>query len=355
MTERRQRWEALLLEPVVMASDKGGGGDEEANDTSLAAFKKAYELGGKLGAGGFASVHIATHRITGEKIAVKRLEGGSMGREEMKLEVEVLRALRHRHVVQMLGAYYPADLSEVFLLEELMSGGDLFEWMSERRFKNGERGRPLRHDEMARLCSEMLLGLQHMHSHGVLHRDIKPANLLMTTQADKASVRISDFGLCAVLSRPAVAVAAAAPEEPASGRPRAFTATAADREVERGRQQAERRLESRTTMVGTPEFMSPEMVMCAQVSAPPRFLRPHCPLPCPMPHSFCAFFTLTLCLFHPCVCSACAHGALPIHAPCVSALRPPDPSSRLAPRSTTPSATPSRRTCGLPAAWCLPC
>ena len=51
MTRRRQRWEALLLEPVVVATGKGGEGGEET-DTSLAAFKEAYKLGGKLGAGG---------------------------------------------------------------------------------------------------------------------------------------------------------------------------------------------------------------------------------------------------------------------------------------------------------------
>ena len=280
VTERRQRWEALLLEPVVTATGTCGVA-EDAGDNSLAAFKKAYELGGKLGAGGFASVHIATNRKTGEKIAVKRLESGSMGIEEMKLEVEVLRALRHEHVVNMLGAFYPSDLSEVFLLEELMSGGDLFEWIAKRRDKTGNLGRPLRHDEMARLSTEMLLGLQHMHEHGVLHRDIKPANLLMTTADDKASVRISDFGLCAVLSRQdgSGAGTSMGREAAGAGKPRAFAGILTTYQDERMRQRQERRIASRTTMVGTPGFMAPGVVLCAPVGfrvppPPPAFRLP---------------------------------------------------------------------------------
>lgn len=190
---RRQRWDELPLEPVLTAVGGGASGCEEREASSLAAFEREYRLGGRLGAGGFASVHVATHRASGLKIAVKRLEAKQMRLEDMRQEVEVLSALNHPHVVRTCGAFWRADLSEVLLLEELMAGGDLFSWIRKRRGADGKDDRSLRHDEMARLVSELLLGLQHLHNHGILgtHQSSRRERRLCSSQVAELNRRPS--------------------------------------------------------------------------------------------------------------------------------------------------------------------
>ena len=47
-------------------------------------------------------------------------------------------------------------------------------------------------DVLAHVLLQVLLGLEHLHSKGVVHRDLKPANILIDTAG---GVRVSDFGI----------------------------------------------------------------------------------------------------------------------------------------------------------------
>lgn len=63
----------------------------------------------------------------------------------------------------------------------------------------GGLDQPLRTTDYARLSTQLLSGLAFLHSNGVMHRDIKPANLLLSDSSPQAELKISDFGLCALL------------------------------------------------------------------------------------------------------------------------------------------------------------
>ena len=70
-------------------------------------------------------------------------------------------------------------------------GKELFDWVH-------SRPAPLGVSAMIRLSRHLLSGLGYLHENGVVHRDIKPSNLLLSDSTDDATLRISDFGLCAV-------------------------------------------------------------------------------------------------------------------------------------------------------------
>mmetsp|Transcript_61075 Transcript_61075/g.167533 ORF Transcript_61075/g.167533 Transcript_61075/m.167533 type:complete len:596 (-) Transcript_61075:620-2407(-) len=193
------------------------------------AFDTTYELGDKLGNGKFSSVYKGRRKSDKKAVAVKviALEDDA---EDVLEELEVMRALNHVNVVRVFDAFW-AQLDrhnlELRLVQELCSGGELFDWIRARRAG-------LRPDEQKRLVFELLSGLEYLHANGIIHRDIKPANLLLSDKSDNARLRIADFGLCRRLT--------------------AGSSTS----------KRQRRLRSVTrSLVGTPVWMAPEVVVCA--------------------------------------------------------------------------------------------
>ena len=63
-----------------------------------------YELHETVGTGGFAKVKLATHLVTGEKVAVKIMEKKMLGEDlpRIRLEIEAMKVLRHQNICKLL-------------------------------------------------------------------------------------------------------------------------------------------------------------------------------------------------------------------------------------------------------------
>jgi hypothetical protein len=65
---------------------------------SLRSFEAAYEMGDKIGKGGFGEVSLATRRRTGQRVAVKKVRAGNgASAADVRAEADVMRLLDHPH------------------------------------------------------------------------------------------------------------------------------------------------------------------------------------------------------------------------------------------------------------------
>ncbi|EAS06162.2 Serine/Threonine kinase domain protein (macronuclear) [Tetrahymena thermophila SB210] len=145
-----------------------------------------YILGKKLGEGTFGKVKLATHILTGEKVAIKILEKDRIidvsDVERVSREIHILKLLRHSNIIQLYEIIETPK--QLFLIMEYASGGELFDYIvANQRVK--ER-------EAARFFQQIISGIEYIHKLNIVHRDMKPENLLLNH--DK-SIKIVDFGL----------------------------------------------------------------------------------------------------------------------------------------------------------------
>lgn len=148
-------------------------------------FLQDYELKEQLGTGTFAICHRCVHRATGASFAVKIIDCSKRDPQE---EVEILlRFSEHPNIVSLRDVYTSASTGRVYLVMELLRGGELLDRILRQKFFS-ER-------EASAVIEVVCRTLAFLHKSGVVHRDLKPSNLVYASD-DWApeSLRVCDFG-----------------------------------------------------------------------------------------------------------------------------------------------------------------
>ncbi|XP_036355544.1 serine/threonine-protein kinase DCLK1-like, partial [Octopus sinensis] len=83
-------------------------------------------------------------------------------------EVSILRKAKHPNIIRLIEEFDSPD--QLFLVMELVKGGDLFELITTAT-KYTER-------TASRMTHNLLSALAYLHAAGIVHRDVKPENLL---------------------------------------------------------------------------------------------------------------------------------------------------------------------------------
>ena len=160
--------------------------------------EEEYDLRDLLGTGTCGEVRRAIHRRTGEERAVKIISiggrGGTMipGMSTEKLaaiqaEAEILRSLDHPYVVKLFDMYISPGKA-IYLVMELIKGGDLFDRIVERERYTEVQAR--------RLFRRILTAVYYLHEEkGIVHRDLKPENILVVDRRSDVDIKLTDFGL----------------------------------------------------------------------------------------------------------------------------------------------------------------
>jgi serine/threonine protein kinase len=152
-------------------------------------------LVGVLGEGGTARVYLARDEGTGRPVAVKRLHPELANtphlRDRLLAEADIVRSVRHDHVVNVLDVVSEPDGESYFIMEHLAG-----EPLSARIAREGAL--PL---SDALIIAVQVAGALHaIHRRGIIHRDLKTENVLVSLdQRGRLRAKLIDFGVAEVL------------------------------------------------------------------------------------------------------------------------------------------------------------
>jgi serine/threonine protein kinase len=180
----------------------------------------AYRLTRLLNEGGMGTVYEALQLRLNRRVAVKimvpELTENAEAMARFRREVKVTSQLAHPNVVQLLD-YGTTASGQPYLVTEFLEGEDL-----EQRL---QRAPQLPLPTVLSILRQVVSALAAIHAKGIVHRDLKPANvLLLPIDGSPDFVKVVDFGISKV-------------------------------------RHSETKLTKSATMIGTPEYMSPEQAM----------------------------------------------------------------------------------------------
>lgn len=162
-----------------------------------------YDLGANIGQPGqFGYARLVTLKSTKEVRACKVIAKSKFMRhkdrdyatkflEQLRGEIDVMRKVSHKHIIRMHDVY--EDESDLYIVMELCTGGELFDRISEK----GQYSEA----DASKVLKEIFEGLNYLHSNKIAHCDLKPDNFLFLTKKDDSPIKIIDFGMAKFVGR----------------------------------------------------------------------------------------------------------------------------------------------------------
>ncbi|XP_068657504.1 protein IMPAIRED IN BABA-INDUCED STERILITY 1-like [Aristolochia californica] len=141
----------------------------------------------KIGQGTYSSVFRARDLDTGKIVALKKVRFDNFDPESVRFmarEIQILRRLDHPNIVKLEGLIASKLSCSIYLVFEYMDH-DLAGLSSSPDINFSE-------SQVKCYMHQLLSGLNHCHSRGIMHRDIKGSNLLVNNEG---ILKMADFGL----------------------------------------------------------------------------------------------------------------------------------------------------------------
>lgn len=152
-----------------------------------------YEIIGEIGQGAMGVVYKATDPLIDRIVAIKTitLSLALDEREEYEArfyqEAKAAGRLSHPNIVTIYDVGRSGDVA--YIAMEFLQGRELRDILNDKQL--------LPVDQVIDIVTQVAMGLDYAHEHGIVHRDIKPSNIMVSRDAH---VKITDFGIARMAS-----------------------------------------------------------------------------------------------------------------------------------------------------------
>ncbi|GAA5954560.1 hypothetical protein JCM3765_003809 [Sporobolomyces pararoseus] len=212
-----------------------------------------YTILEPIGFGSSSVVHLANFKSGGNKVlkcAIKIIDVDKLSSvgdiDRLRRETQLMSLSKHSNVLRVRGEWIKGD--QLFIAVRFMSHGSLAD-IGRFAFPDG-----FQQEVIATVLGQTLKGLVYLHLNGWLHRDIKAANLLVD---DDGTVLLADFGVSSSLFQETTTTSLKKNKQEQQQPP---TSVEMKQEEEEEEEESEGPYTSRKSFVGTPCWMSPEVV-----------------------------------------------------------------------------------------------
>lgn len=145
-----------------------------------------------LGEGTFGEVRFGIENSTRRAVAIKWLK-----KEKAALplpiiienEIEIMKKAKHENIIEFLTLAFDMTVGHVFIVMDYV----------EHQFLNIVKLGLMQGNTLQQALKQILTGIAHLHSLGIMHRDLKPGNILCS---QSAQIKIADFGQAIIHTQP---------------------------------------------------------------------------------------------------------------------------------------------------------
>ncbi|MED6179820.1 Serine/threonine-protein kinase sty46 [Stylosanthes scabra] len=157
---------------------------------------KHLKIGTQIASGSYGELFKGIY--CSQEVAIKILKPEHVNSDlqrEFVQEVYIMRKVRHKNVVQFIGACTKPP--HLCIVTEFMSGGSVYDYLHKRKGS-------FKFPTLLKVAIDVAKGMNYLHQHDIIHRDLKAANLLMD---ENGVVKVADFGVARVKAQSGVMTA----------------------------------------------------------------------------------------------------------------------------------------------------
>lgn len=145
----------------------------------------SFDILATLGSGSFGKVYKVKLKNTNQIFAMKVINKKYLIKNQQLryavTECNVLKLLNHPFIIKLHYAFQTPD--HLYMILDYCPGGDLSYHIVKNLFEE---------DEAQFFIAELILAVEHLHSHDIIYRDLKPENILIDGDGH---IKLADFGL----------------------------------------------------------------------------------------------------------------------------------------------------------------
>ena len=157
---------------------------------------KNYIIIKKIGQGAHGIVYKAKNIITSEIVAIKKIDQIQFEKKKRKNilnEAMFLKKLKNENIISLKSFFF--ENKNLYLIMEYAEKGDLQKYIKKRlktEKKNKKKKKIFSEKKIWELALKIFSGLKYIHSNNIIHRDIKPSNIFIDSSNN---IKIGDFGV----------------------------------------------------------------------------------------------------------------------------------------------------------------